>query len=124
MGDKIGVLVKMKGSADSLTDPVLRDVAMHVAASAPEYLSKENIPAEVIAKEKEIYQEQMKETKKPPQVMEKILEGKINRFADDVCLLHQVFVKDPTGKQSVAQFLKQIHPDLTIIDFVRYQVGE
>ncbi len=124
MGDKIGVLVKMKGPADKLSDQVSRDVAMHVAASAPSYLAKENIPADVIAKEKEIYLEQMKDSNKPAQVLEKIIEGKISRFAEDICLLHQLFVKDPTGKQTVAQFLKEIHPDLTVVDFVRYQVGE
>lgn len=124
MGDKIGVLVKMKGPADKLSDQVSRDVAMHVAASAPSYLAKENIPADVIAKEKEIYLEQMKDSNKPAQVLEKIIEGKISRFAEDICLLHQLFVKDPTGKLSVAQFLKEIHPDLTVVDFIRYQVGE
>lgn len=124
MGDKIGVLVKMKGPADKMAENTIRDVAMHVAASAPSYLAKENIPADVIAKEKEIYLEQMKDSNKPAQVLEKIIEGKISRFAEDICLLHQLFVKDPTGKQTVAQFLKEIHPDLTVVDFIRYQVGE
>ena len=73
---------------------------------------------------KAIYAEQMKEMKKTPQVFGKILEGKLARFADEVCLVSQPFVKDPTGKQSVADFLKAIHPEIKVTEFVRYQVGE
>jgi elongation factor Ts len=124
MGSKIGVVVKVKGPADKLNDAAIRDVAMHVAASTPQYLSREFIPADAIEREKAIYQEQMKEMKKPPQVLEKILEGKLARFADEVCLVSQPFVKDPTGKQSVADFLKAIHPEIKVTEFVRYQVGE
>jgi len=124
MGNKIGVVVKIKGPADSLNDAAARDVAMHVAASTPQYLSREFIPSDAMEREKAIYQEQMKEMKKPPQVLEKILEGKLARFADEVCLVSQPFVKDPTGKQSVADFLKAIHPEIKVTEFVRYQVGE
>ncbi|MFO1518480.1 MAG: translation elongation factor Ts [bacterium] len=124
MGNKIGVIVKAKGPQDQLSEGVLRDVAMHVAASSPQYLSPEKIPAEALEREKAIYKEQMKDMNKPPQVLEKILDGKIARFADEVCLLQQIFVKDPTGKQSVSQYLKQIHPEITVVDFFRYQVGE
>lgn len=124
MGNKIGVLVKIKGPQEKISEVVTRDVAMHVAATAPRYLSKENIPAEVIAKEKEIYLEQMKDSGKPANVLEKIIEGKVNKFADEVCLVNQAFVKDPTGKQSVSQFLKQIDPSIEVVDFLRFQVGE
>jgi elongation factor Ts len=124
MGNKIGVLVKLKGPQDSLSEVVVRDVAMHVAATSPQYLAREDIPSHAIEREKEIYREQLKDSNKPPPVIEKILEGKLARFADDVCLLHQAFVKDPTGKQSVSQYLKQVHPELSVVAFVRYQVGE
>jgi len=124
MGNKIGVVVKIKGPADKVNEAAVRDVAMHVAASSPQFLSREFIPAEAVEREKAIYQEQMKEMKKPPQVLEKILEGKLARFADEVCLVSQPFVKDPTGKQSVADFLKAIHPEIKVTEFVRYQVGE
>jgi len=124
LGNKIGVLVKLKGPREALKDETARDVAMHVAASSPSYLARENIPAEALEREKAIYREQLKDSNKPPQVIEKILDGKLARFADDVCLLNQAFVKDPTGKQSVAQFLKATHPELALVDFVRYQVGE
>ncbi len=124
MGNKIAVLVKIKGPLEKITEAATRDVAMHVAACAPQYLSRENIPAEVIAKEKEIYLEQMKDSGKPPQVLEKIIEGKVAKFADEVCLVSQPFVKDPTGKQNISQFLKQIDPQISVLGFVRYQVGE
>lgn len=124
MGNKIAVLVKLKGPREKISETVTRDVAMHVAASAPQYLTRENIPAEIIAKEKEIYLEQMKDSGKPANVLEKIIEGKVAKFADEVCLVNQVFVKDPTGKQSVSQFLKQIDPSISVVEFVRYQVGE
>lgn len=124
MGNKIGVLVKVKGPKEKVSEAALRDVAMHVAASAPQYLSREEIPGEVIAKEKEIYLEQMKDSGKPANVLDKIIEGKIAKFADEVCLVSQPFVKDPTGKQSVSQFLKQIDPAIAVTGFVRYQVGE
>lgn len=124
MGNKIAVLVKLKGPREKISETVTRDVAMHVAASAPQYLTRENIPAEIIAKEKEIYLEQMKDSGKPANVLEKIIEGKVAKFADEVCLVNQVFVKDPTGKQTVTQFLKQIDPSISVVEFVRYQVGE
>ncbi len=124
MGDKIGVLIRLKGPAGTLNDSLLRDVAMHIAAASPQYLSKEQIPASVIEHEKEIYREQMKDLNKPAPVLEKILEGKVLRFADEVCLLNQIFVKDPTGKQTIDQYLKQVNPEIQTLEFIRYQVGE
>lgn len=125
MGNKIGVLVKVKSSqVDQVADAVLRDVAMHVAASNPAYLRADKIPAEILAKEREIYQEQLKDSGKPANVIEKILEGKLASFKNEVCLVSQIFVKDPTGKQTVADFLKQVSPDLEVVDYVRFQVGE
>ncbi len=122
MGSKIGVLVKMKGTKEYTQ--VVRDVAMHIAASVPRYLEKEEIPASVIASEKEIYREQLKTSGKPEAILEKILEGKMSKFSTEVCLLDQVFIKDPTGKKSVSQILKETNLGLVIMGFLRYQVGE
>lgn len=121
LGSKIGVLVAIKGQADGT---ILKDVAMHVAAAAPQYLSKQDIPQDVIDKEKAIYLEQLKESGKPEAVLEKIVEGKAQKFASDICLQEQIFIKDPTGKKSVKQFLKDSDASLEVISFVRYQVGE
>ncbi|MBI4411161.1 MAG: elongation factor Ts [Deltaproteobacteria bacterium] len=122
LGSKIGVLVRIKGN--KADENLLKDIAMHVAASHPQYLNKEDIPPKVIESEKSIYREQMKDSGKPPQVLEKIIEGKLAKFAGEVCLNDQVFIKDPTGKKSVRQILKEVDPTLTIVSFIRYQVGE
>lgn len=122
LGSKIGVLVNLEGS--KLDDAILRDVAMHVAAVNPAYLNKADIPADVLAREKAIYLEQMKDSGKPAPVLEKILEGKIAKYASEVCLNEQIFIKDPTGKKSVSQILKELDSSLKVVQFVRYQVGE
>ncbi|MBX7147875.1 translation elongation factor Ts [bacterium] len=122
MGAKIGVVVVLGGvKAD---DGIIRDVAMHAAAAFPQYLKRDEIPAAVIDKEREIYKEQMKDSGKPAEMMDKILDGKIAKFAKDVCLVDQIFIKDPTGKKSVAQVLKEVNPALFVSSFTRFQVGE
>lgn len=121
LGNKIGVLVTLKGKVE---ESALKDVAMHVAASHPFYLKKSEIPAAVLSKEKEIFLEQLKSSGKPPAILEKIVEGKLAKFAQEVCLEEQVFIKDPSGKQSVAQSLKAIDSSLAVSSFIRYQVGE
>jgi elongation factor Ts len=124
MGNKIGTIVKVKGDSTKLTSEILKDIAMHVAAAAPRFLVRDHIPQEVRAKEKEIYLAQMKDSGKPPEMLEKILEGKLSKFANEVCLVEQVFIKDPTGKKSVDKHLKEADSSATIVDFIRYQVGE
>lgn len=122
MGNKIGVLVKVKG--DQVNDETLKDIAMHIAAASPRYLRSSDIPSVVIEKEKEIYRENMKDEKKPAEIIEKIIEGKVRKFASDVCLEEQIYVKDPNGKQNVAAFLKTVDPTAQIVSFARLQVGE
>lgn len=124
MGSKIGALVRVRGDAAKVSQGVLKDLAMHVAAAAPGFLNSEAIPAEVIEKEKEIYLAQLKESGKPPEILEKILQGKINKFSTEVCLVNQLFIKDPDGKNSVSKHLKGIDATAEILEFVRFQVGE
>jgi len=93
------VVVLEKGSVE-----LAKDIAMHVSAMAPKYLKPEDVPEEEIAKEKEIYTEQLKKEDKPDEVIEKILEGKINKYYTEVCLLKQVFVKD--DKKNIEQLLE------------------
>lgn len=123
-GSKIGVVVVFEDPAGKLTEEVGRDVAMHVAAMNPHFTRKEEVPADVIAREKDVYRAQMAAEKKPPQVLEKIIEGKVNKYFSEICLEDQIFVKDTTGKQSVNQMLKAVDPAIRIKEFVRYQVGE
>lgn len=124
MGSKIGALVKVKGDAAKVNDEALKGMAMHVAAAAPRFVRADQIPSEVIAKEKEIFLAQMKDSGKPPEILEKIIEGKVKKFATEICVEDQVYVKDPDGKQSVKKYLQSLDPNATIEEIVRFQVGE
>ena len=122
-GNKIGVLVRFE-NATALKVESGRDVAMHIAAMSPQFVSKEQVGSDTIEKEKEIYRAQMKDEKKPAAIMEKILEGKIKKHLADVCLEDQNFVKDPEGKKSVKEWLTAQAPGAKIKEFVRLEVGE
>ncbi|MDD5043449.1 MAG: translation elongation factor Ts [Patescibacteria group bacterium] len=91
LGGRIGVLVALDKSGE---DELAYDVAMHIAASNPKYLSPENVPAEEVAKEKEIYREQLKNEGKPENIIDKILAGKMEKYYGEICLLNQVFIKN------------------------------
>ncbi|MDH5511612.1 MAG: translation elongation factor Ts [Gammaproteobacteria bacterium] len=115
-GSKIGSLVLMEGGDETLA----RDIAMHIAASRPEYVSKDQVPAAVIAKEKEIYSEQARDSGKPPEIIEKMVMGRINKYLNEISLLGQPFVKDPDT--TVEKLLKS--GGAQVKAFVRYEVGE
>lgn len=122
LGSKIGVLVEVKST--KIDDATLKDLAMHIAASNPLYIQQSEIPTSVIQKEKEIYLEQLHDSGKTGDILEKIIAGKVSKYASEICLMGQVFVKDPSGKQNVTQFLKQVDPQASVAWFTRYQVGE
>lgn len=115
-GRKIGVLVEVNGGDESLG----RDIAMHIAASRPECVSREQVSAELIAKEKEIFIAQAAESGKPPEIIEKMVTGRINKYLGEITLLGQPFVKDP--ETSVEKLLKKANA--TVAGFARYEVGE
>jgi elongation factor Ts len=115
-GRKIGVLVELEGGDETLA----RDIAMHVAASRPECVARDQVPAELIAKEKEIFVEQAKQSGKPANIIEKMVEGRINKFLNEITLLGQPFVKDPDT--TVEKLLKT--RNAKVVRFVRYEVGE
>lgn len=119
-GGKIGVMVELAGSGDLST--VAKDVAMHIAAAAPQYVSRDEVPADVLEREKEIYRAKARETGKPENIIEKIIMGQINKFYGDICLLEQQFVKD-TDK-TIQQYLKGAGSDVTIRRFARFVLGE
>ena len=128
---KIGVLVEVNCETDFVakTDDfkeLVKDIAMHIAASNPFYVRREEIPAEVIEKEKTIYASQVEN--KPPQVVEKIIEGKLEKFYSDMCLMDQVFVKDTDGKQKIKDLIVEkvarLGENLLIKRFARFQLGE
>ena len=131
MGGKLGVLVEINCETDFVakTDEFqgfVRDIAMHIAASNPAYLKREDVPSEVVDKEKEIYASQV--TNKPPQIVDKIVQGKLDKFYADNCLLEQVYVKDPEGKKSIQEvvvdIVAKIRENVVIKRFVRFQLGE
>lgn len=128
---KLGVLVEVNSETDFVakTDDfkeLVKDIAMHIAASNPAYVQRENIPAEIIEKEKEIYASQI--SGKPPHVVGKIIEGKLEKFYSDMCLVDQVFVKDPAQEKKirdlVVEKIAKTGENIVIKRFVRFQLGE
>jgi len=115
-GARIGVLVALKGGDEALA----KDIAMHVAASRPTVISREQVSADAIANEREIFTAQARESGKPQEIIDKMIEGRISKFVDEVSLLGQPYVKDPNKK--VSQLLKEKSAD--VISFVRFEVGE
>jgi len=115
-GARIGVMVDYTGGDEQLG----KDLAMHIAAANPSYLSRETVPAEALGRERAIYEAQAKETGKPANVISKIVDGKMEKYYGDACLLEQVFIKDPEGKLKVKNILK----GAVVRRFVRYQLGE
>ena len=117
MGGKIGVMVEACGCC---SDEVLHDVALQIAAASAQYISKNDVPAEVVAHEKEILKAQSlnEENPKPLAIIEKMIEGRINKFFKEICLLDQVFVKN--SDLTIAQYLN----GAKIYRFVRYAMGE
>ncbi len=115
-GTRIGVLVEMKGGDEDLG----RDIAMHVAASRPDYVRPDEVPAEVLAKEREILGAQAKESGKPDNIVEKMVEGRLHKYLREITLLGQPFVKNPD--QDIESLLKSA--DAQVIRFTRVELGE
>jgi elongation factor Ts len=129
MGGKIGVLVEINCESDFVarTDKfqeLTKEIAMHIAAASPTFVRREDVPADVVAREKEIYKDQVKD--KPAQVVDKIIEGKLNSYYQQVCLLEQASVRDPnvTIQQLVQDGIRILGENITVTRFVRFKVGE
>lgn len=128
-GGRIGVLLEMSCETDFAAKSdafkeLVKDISMHIAASNPLYIKREDVPNEVIAKEKEIFKEQVKN--KPPRAVDKIVEGKMEKFYQEACLLEQPFVKNPeiSVKELIASYVAKIGENILVRRFTRYQVGE
>jgi len=131
MGGKIGVMVEVNCETDFVarTDEFgafVHDVAMHVAASSPRYVQREDVPADVVAAEMDIYMDQARATGKPEQVVVKIAEGKLNKWYESVVLLDQPFVKEPdkTVDQLRRELVAKIGENVEVRRFARFQLGE
>lgn len=126
-GGKIGVLVELSSEGDSdALQGLARQLAMHVAAANPPYLCREEVPADVVEREKDIMRTKALESGKPENIVDKIILGQINKFYGEICLLEQQYVIDPDKKisQVVESFGKEIGCSVTLTRFMRYQLGE
>jgi elongation factor Ts len=131
MGGKLGVMVEVNSETDFVAkndqfQEFAKNIAMHIAASNPLGIRPEDVPPEVVAKEREIYAVQAKETGKPEKVIEKIVEGKLKKFFEDNCLLQQRYVRNPdiTVGDLLNELIAKIGENISIRRFVRFQVGE
>ena len=117
MGGNIGVLTVLEGTTD---ETFAKDIAMHIAAVNPRFVSRDAVDAETVEKEREVLKQQALNEGKPEKIVEKMVEGRLGKFFEEICLLEQSFVKDPDQK------VKQLVADkgATIADFARYEVGE
>ncbi len=131
MGGKIGVLVEVNCETDFVAKTadfqcLAKDLAMHVAAANPLYLKPEDIPADALEREKEIYRSQAAQEGKPEKIWEKILEGKLKKYYEDVCFLEQRFVKnqDITIGTLVKDMMAKTGENIIVRRFARFQLGE
>ena len=130
-GSKLGVLVEVNCETDFVANTddfkhLSRDIAMQIAASAPQYVSREEVPQNVIDQEMEIYKEQARNQGKPENILEKIAQGKLDKFYSEICLLEQPFVKNPDQsiKSLLDEAIGKIGENITIRRFSRFKVGE
>jgi elongation factor Ts len=128
---KIGTMLEVNCETDFVarTDDfkqLAKDIAMHIAAATPVYLSREDVPQDVLEREKEIYKAQV--ANKPPQVVEKIIEGKLEKFYTDFCLLDQIFIKDTDQKMKIKDLITEkiakLGENIMIKRYARFQLGE
>ena len=130
-GGKIGVLVEVNCESDFVArtedfKELVHDIAMHIAASDPKFIRKEDITPEAYEREKDIYRSQAAATGKPPQVVEKIVDGKMSKFYEEVCLYEQPFIKDQTISisQLIASKIGKLGENIAVRRFARFKVGD
>lgn len=130
-GGKIGVLVEINCETDFVAKnddfkEFCKNIAMHIAASDPLAVDRESIDQETVEKEKEIFEEQAKEENKPEHIIPRIVEGKVNKFYEENCLLEQDYVKNPdiAVKEYVKQTIARIGENMDVARFTRYKLGE
>lgn len=130
-GGKMGVLVEVNCETDFVAktedfQTFVKNIAMQIAAANPQYIRREEIPQEVLEKEREIYRLQALEAGKPPKVIDKIVEGKLERFYSEVCLLEQTYIKDSdlTIRELLEAMIAKIGENISIRRFSRFQLGE
>jgi elongation factor Ts len=131
MGGRIGVMVEINCETDFVAktadfQTMARDIAMHIAASNPLYVRPDEIDADALNREKEIYRSQLREEKKPEKIWDKIIEGKLKKYYEDVCLVEQKFVKnqDITVGTLISNMIAKTGENIVLRRFARFQLGE
>ena len=131
MNGRLGVLVEVNCESDFVArneefQALVKNIAMHIAAANPTYVSSEDVPQEVLEEEKEIIREQYKDSGKPPEIVEKIVQGKLSKFYQEACLLDQSYIKEDkmTVKELVTSFIAKFGENIVISRFARFELGQ
>ncbi len=131
MNGKIGVLVEVNCESDFVArneefQTLVKNIALHIAAANPLYVSSEDVPEEVLEEEKEIIREQYKDSGKPPEIVEKIVQGKLSKFYQETCLLDQPYIKEDkmAVKELVTSFIAKFRENVVISRFARFELGQ
>jgi elongation factor Ts len=130
-GGKIGALVELNCETDFVarTDEfqqLAKDIAMHIAATNPDFISRKEVPADLVEKEKEIYREQVAQSGKPEKVLDRIVKGRLEKYYQEVCLLEQAFIKNPdtSVSQLVQETAAKVGENIQVRRFARFQLGQ
>jgi elongation factor Ts len=130
-GNKIGVLVEVNCETDFVArtddfDELVKNLAMHIAAANPLFLTREDVPADLVEKERELYRTQALQTGKPEKVLDKIVDGKMEKFYGEICLMEQSYVREPdmTIKQLIDSQIGKIGENIILRRFARFQLGD
>lgn len=128
---KIGVLVEVNSETDFVArnkefKELVKNIAMHIAAANPQYVSSTEVPEDVLEQEKEVIREQFKDSKKPAEIMERIVQGKLGKFYEEICLLDQPFIKDDkiSVKELLASYITKFGENIKIRRFARFELGK
>jgi len=131
LNGKIGVLVEVNCESDFVArneefQELVKNIAMHIAAANPKYVSSEDVPQEILEEEKDIIREQFKDSGKPPEIVEKIVQGKLSKYFEEACLLDQPYIKEDkmAVKELVTSFIAKFGENIVISRFARYELGE
>ena len=131
LNGKIGVLVEVNCESDFVArneefQALVKNISLHIAAANPRYISSEEIPQEILEEEKDIIKEQFKDSGKPPEIVDKIVQGKLSKFYQEACLLEQLYIKDDkmAVKELLTSFIAKFGENVVIRRFARYELGQ
>lgn len=131
LNGKIGVLLEVNCESDFVArneefQGLVKNIAMHIAASSPQYVTSEEVPPEVLEEEKDIIRGQFKDSKKPPEILDKIVQGKLGKFFQETCLLDQPYIKDDkiSVKDLITSFIAKFGENILVRRFVRFELGK